>query len=312
MRTRTVDAARGRWVSILSGMGVDESFLRKRHGPCPFCGGKDRYRFDDKEGNGTWFCSHCGAGRGIEFVMKLKMCDFKEACKVIDPLIGSSRIHTTSRKYDPMPMLIRISSECVLSKAGGIVSRYLSGRGLSLPIGLKEHGGLTYYDDERKPCGRYEAMIARLVSPDGKPVTLHATYLEGAKKAGVTSPKKLFPKIAPLQGACVRLYEFDSCVAIAEGIESAIAYHDIFGIPCMAATNATLLAQWKPPDGVSSVVIAGDNDDSFAGHNAAYHLAYRLRAAGVTVSVHIPGTVGFDWADVLEQNRRLDLVRLKA
>ena len=24
------------------------------------CGGKDRYRFDDQDGTGSWFCNRCG------------------------------------------------------------------------------------------------------------------------------------------------------------------------------------------------------------------------------------------------------------
>ena len=37
-------------------------------GTCPMCGGKDRFRFDDKGGRGTWICSQCGAGDEIELV----------------------------------------------------------------------------------------------------------------------------------------------------------------------------------------------------------------------------------------------------
>ncbi|WP_243466128.1 primase-helicase zinc-binding domain-containing protein [Sodalis glossinidius] len=34
--------------------------------------GKTRYRFDDLEGRGTHYCSHCGAGKGLDLVMKVK------------------------------------------------------------------------------------------------------------------------------------------------------------------------------------------------------------------------------------------------
>jgi putative DNA primase/helicase len=32
------------------------------------CGGKDRFRFDDKDGRGTWFCSHCGSAGGLKLL----------------------------------------------------------------------------------------------------------------------------------------------------------------------------------------------------------------------------------------------------
>ena len=52
-------------------LGVPAKALTNRHGPCPVCGGKDRFRFDDKGGRGTWICSTCGAGDGIELVKRL-------------------------------------------------------------------------------------------------------------------------------------------------------------------------------------------------------------------------------------------------
>ena len=42
--------AQGRWRSILAVLGADEKTLSGKHGPCPMCGGRDRFRFDDKEG----------------------------------------------------------------------------------------------------------------------------------------------------------------------------------------------------------------------------------------------------------------------
>ncbi len=65
------DRALGRWRGILPALGVPAKALSNRHGPCPMCGGKDRFRFDDKGGRGTWICSQCGAGDGIELVKRI-------------------------------------------------------------------------------------------------------------------------------------------------------------------------------------------------------------------------------------------------
>ncbi len=48
----------GRWRDVLSNYGCNVPSGNK-HGSCPVCGGKDRFRFDDKQGRGTWFCSQC-------------------------------------------------------------------------------------------------------------------------------------------------------------------------------------------------------------------------------------------------------------
>jgi phage/plasmid primase-like uncharacterized protein len=35
---KTLDAARGKWRGILLSLGIDEKYLRNKHGPCPLCG----------------------------------------------------------------------------------------------------------------------------------------------------------------------------------------------------------------------------------------------------------------------------------
>lgn len=53
-------AARGRWCDILPALGIPPESLVNRHRPCPGCGGTDRFRFDDKDGDGTWICGGDG------------------------------------------------------------------------------------------------------------------------------------------------------------------------------------------------------------------------------------------------------------
>ena len=77
-------------LGILTALGVSSKALRNKHGPCPMCGGKDRFRFDNKGGRGTWICSQCGAGDGVELVKRLLNADFKEAVKAIDQHLGSA------------------------------------------------------------------------------------------------------------------------------------------------------------------------------------------------------------------------------
>src|SRR6516225_2733830 len=88
---------RHRWFDLLSYLGVESRFLRNKHGPCPMCGGKDRFRWDNKEGRGTWFCSHCGAGDGAELAMRVKGFGFKELVERIGPIVGMARERRTRR-----------------------------------------------------------------------------------------------------------------------------------------------------------------------------------------------------------------------
>ncbi len=80
--------AKGRWPDILAELGIEISRNRK-HGPCPVCGGKDRFRFDDKDGSGTFFCNQCvpKSGDGLALIMSVLGCGFKEALKLVGDII---------------------------------------------------------------------------------------------------------------------------------------------------------------------------------------------------------------------------------
>ena len=56
--------AKGHWLELLSTVGIGADYLKNMHGPCPGCRGKDRFRFDNKDGNGTFICSQ-GSGEAL-------------------------------------------------------------------------------------------------------------------------------------------------------------------------------------------------------------------------------------------------------
>lgn len=81
--TDIVNASKGRWPHILHNMGINVPENNK-HGACPKCGGKDRFRFDDKNGKGTWFCNHCGNGDGLDLITLVTGKDIKSSCHEIN------------------------------------------------------------------------------------------------------------------------------------------------------------------------------------------------------------------------------------
>src|SRR5258708_37916571 len=84
------ERARGRWHGILPAIGISEKFLKRKNGPCPMCGGKDRWRFTDIDGKGTWYCNNCHGGNGIALVMKFTGLPFREAAVRIERLLGEA------------------------------------------------------------------------------------------------------------------------------------------------------------------------------------------------------------------------------
>lgn len=295
---KTVEAAQGKWRGILMHFGVDERYLRNKHQDCPLCGdGKDRYRWDDKGGNGTYFCSQCGAGTGMDLLMAWTGKSFAEAAKAVDEIVGNVQAMEPKPKSDPLKRLRKVASELVPMDTINPVRKYLHSRGLKPSPITEFHPALTYYDEGR-PVGTFPAMVHLFRAADGKPATYHVTYLSSrGEKANVGAPRKVLPKYRELTGGAIQLFSPESHMGIAEGIETALAAHQMAGIPVWAAYSAGLLEQWVPPAGTERVTIFGDNDSSYTGQAAAFNLAKRLTRDGFQVQVRIPRERGRDFAD---------------
>lgn len=296
-RGSTVDRARGRWRQILPALGIDSKYLKNRHGPCPLCGGYDRFRFDDKQGNGTYFCNQCGAGTGIILVRKRNDWDYATACRRIDELIGGvvqsvPVVRSTNSPDKRQRAIDQLISE---STSPNVVSQYLTRRGLTArSTALLGNARCPHYGDQGAFTGNFAAVIAPIVAPDGKIESLHRIY-----DAPVSPRKKILPPVRTINGAAVRLFEAGQTLAIAEGVETGLAVHQMTGLPVWALINAGNFAEWTPPEGVRAVHVFGDNDRSYTGQGASYALARRLTAKGLAVEVHIPILSGTDWLDEL-------------
>jgi len=98
------EVARGRWRdTIYPALGVEVG--HGKHGPCPHCGGKDRFRCDDRDGSGSHFCNQCGSGDGFALVMKMRGSDFPEALRLV---AGVLQLDSSTPPYSrPTPKPVR-------------------------------------------------------------------------------------------------------------------------------------------------------------------------------------------------------------
>lgn len=306
MAVQLRDRARGRWSGILATMGVAPQLLTGKHTCCPICGqGKDRFRYDDRDGNGTWICSKCGAGDGVQLLMAVKGWSFKETAQQIESIVGT--IEPSAKKeerpdQDKREAMNRLWASAAHVQASDPVGRYLFSRcRISVFPPVLRYGERVRYQAE--PTTWHPAMIAMIHGADGKPAILHRTYLtKDGRKAVVEAPRRLMPGSVP-KGCAVRLAPHAGTLGIAEGIETALSAAAIFGVPCWAAVNANMLANWVPPADAKEIIVFGDNDESFTGQQAAFTLAHRLRSQGLAARVEIPATSGTDWNDM---HRRQD------
>lgn len=85
------DAAYGRWKDLIfPAFGITVPGKKNQHGPCPICGGKDRFRCDDQQGKGTWFCNVCRAGDGFSLIEKARSMNYSEVLKEVGAVVGLS------------------------------------------------------------------------------------------------------------------------------------------------------------------------------------------------------------------------------
>jgi len=178
---KILEEAAGRWHGILARFGIDVG--DGRHRPCPLCGGKDRFRFDDKDGRGTWICGQCGSSDGIGMMQKKLQLDFKAACMEVAKVMGSVMPHAIPEENKASPERLREMFKASSSiKAGGPVAEYLRNRGLTdLPPTLRYAPKCYEYETKQDQ----EAMLAIFSLADGEAVTIHRTFIKDGLKLDV-------------------------------------------------------------------------------------------------------------------------------
>ena len=303
-----MDRAQGNWRGILLQCSVEPKVLDGKHQPCPGCGGKDRFRFTNFGGKGSYICNNCGSGDGIDLLCLANGWDKATAFAATRRVLGMEGLKTDPPKREMSQEQVKdvLRQAWVRSKpmaADDVAAAYLRSRGLPddsceairfAPALANGEGGLS------------PTMLAVISDANGKPVSMHRTFLanDGSGKASLQSPRKYMRAPIP-EGSAIRLSAPREELCVAEGIETALACSVLFSTPCWSCMDAGRLARWVPPEEAKSVTICGDNDASFEGHHAAYALARRLgrlaaqQKRDIEVNVRIPERVGTDWADVL-------------
>lgn len=322
-----LDKAWGHWTDILESLGINHSFLTNKHGPCPACAGKDRFRFDDKN-RGTFICNKCGAGDGIKLLQLVYGWSFSYAIDMIAMQVGFrsseycfsrpsnilNHIENAKNIKQSIPIDTIAQRERYLKSTwssarilsdGDPVDTYLKSRGIQLttyPNDLRFHPNLPYYNDKGIFFGRLPAMLALIQNVQNQKVCLHRTYLGDGCKADVPVPKKLMTPIKPgaLRGAAIKLFEpIDKTLALAEGIETALSYYIATNIPVWSTINSHGLEKVIIPHNVINIIILVDNDKSGCGQKAGIILSKRLVNDGKKVKRIMPPTPGFDFNDLL-------------
>lgn len=278
---------------------------------CPQCGPTHRHPRDKvlsvNTAEGVWHCFRCG------WKGSLRLRRVPDPVRFAPPPPPPA---PDARKAERLARTWRESFPLTDPRAE-LGRSYLRARGLEdlvaagdLPGAdvLRLHPRLAYFESSEggRLVGEFPALVARVLDPKGRPATLHRTFLapDGSSKAPVASPKKLSSpaRVNALRGAAVRLFPAIDRLAVAEGIETALAVRVLTGLPVWSAVSAHGLETLALPQGLAALTVAGDHDPNGIGERAAHALAQRAKREGIpTVTVSVPARVGFDWLDVLNR-----------
>ncbi|WP_023639908.1 TOPRIM and DUF927 domain-containing protein [Dickeya zeae] len=292
-------SAVGRWPDVLALLGITVPDNARQHAPCPACGGKDRFRFDD-DGRGAHFCNQCGAGDGLELVQKVRQCDITAAARLVADVLGmaagapapDTRQHDT-RQSPSADEQTRTAEKArrfaarlkkLTAQAQSGESAYLAGKGLT---------GLSY------PLLPDGTLLLTLQDASGTTAAAQAISPDGRKRQVADSAKRgaYHAVNAPAQ---------PDTVIIAEGLATALSVHrmrpEALTLAAIDAGNMVPVAKVMRTRYASArIILAADNDINPETPNAGKDWAEKA-ARAVNGQVALPPTnEKADWDDYRQQ-----------
>ncbi|HBR4162835.1 DUF927 domain-containing protein [Klebsiella quasipneumoniae] len=310
-------AAAGRWPYVLAGLSIDVPDSSRRHAPCPACGGKDRFRFDDN-GRGSFICNQCGAGDGLDLIKRVNNCDTTEAAHLAADVLGidyraaepapdaasqRQRQLAADRQQREQERQKQAAEDAEQRRA--TFARLYTGMRLRSIQGESEYlqsKGLTGFKYPLMPDG---SLLLELVDESGAVTAAQTITPQGEKRLIKGSAKR---------GAyyAVNALERPQSVVIAEGLATTLTCHlirtDALTVAAIDAGNLLPVAEVmrrKYPQ--AQIIIAADNDHQqggpeSGGTNTGKDAAEKA-ALSVAGWVSLPPTDNkTDWNDYHQQN----------
>lgn len=337
--------AEGAWgmiVSILAPSLGEAIEHAGRHVSCPVHGGHDGFRlFGDFNRTGGGICNSCGSfADGVALIAWVNDAPLKEVMQGIDEALNGvspkelkqyrkAAAHCKKQsKEEQAKASARLNAVWAESigdaQAEAIKASYLASRGLPSEMArllsdFKFHKNLSHwsYNKANKKMefkGKHPALVAMVrKASDGKPLTIHRTYLQGANDSFKKSndiPKTIMKPNGEWESCAIQLgVKPTSTLNLAEGIETSLAVMAMGEDHCWSALSTGNLSNFTPPKGVKKIVVWADRDANKAGENACLSLSKHLQAVRpeIELVVKLPpmkipsGSKGVDWLDFYNQ-----------
>lgn len=286
----------GAWRQTLEGYGCQLPSGRN-HGPCPVCGGKDRFRFDDKDGRGTWFCGQCDPQSGGGLLLLSRYLG-KPTVEVAKELLGQDMPRTVApvRKHSATDEQMREElrkrakrgAEMLMEQSMMSGHPYMDAKGLTGEWHVNSQI-MMGADNERIEPG---ALLLVPVYKNGELVNVQKITADGKKR--------------PIYGGDMSgVYHVISgpgkTIAVVEGFATGVTVNRMTNATTYVAFNtgnlAAITAQARAEHPDSTLIIFADNDEHGAGLKYAEEAAIQSGA-----KIALPPEPG-DWDDYRQKYR---------
>ncbi|EBW6823755.1 DNA primase [Salmonella enterica subsp. enterica serovar Senftenberg] len=282
---KTTEAVIGRWPEVFKAFGLPPVTGKKHWSKeCPLCGGKGKFRCDDKDGRGTWICT-CDTGDGWKLLTLTQKKTIAELYAEVDQIIGNVWERSA---IAPAKQRKKVDQE-----REAVLRRFLTMPGLKdTPAQdyLRSRGiFVTPSNDASRYCanqpvnggGSYQAIWSLVTDCNSNACYLHRTLLDGSRKADVSVTKKQMSLqennvLEFASSVAIRLFPVSSTLGIGEGIETALSCKQLYGVNTWSVINANFMGKFIAPTGVKHLIIFTDMDQhSATGHAAACACAHK-------------------------------------
>jgi len=280
----------------------------ERWGRCPFH--PDRtpsFKADDRRGR--FKCFGCGAaGDAIDFLARIERLDTAAAIRRLRELVGGAPPEPKARAARVAREVATAVQDAVQAEVKRAAAQQFFREGGTIVDGppwvyLTRYRGLTRWDRDRlryhPACGfgwietppfGFRRTAPAIIAP----VNCHRTgHVVGVWRIRLTPTGELVARLGlgDVKGNASRLFPARGDeLAVAEGVEDALAYAQMTGRPTWSALSAGNMADLVLPARFARVTVLQDNDPPDhsgrrAGPDAAQALAHRLLAEGRTVEI---------------------------
>jgi hypothetical protein len=280
---------------------------RELVGPCPRCGGRDRFAIN--LGKQVWNCRACSrGGRGANgLVRHVRGFSFREAVAFLD--CGAT---PASRPFVPRSSWTlnrsTVDDRATLDYAGKIwdqgdplgpeATGYFNRRSIDIDA-VPNHGGLRWHPRCTWEGGTRPCIVGRYTTAAGNQQRgVWRRPIDGGK------PKAL----GPTAECVIRLWPDDaveSGLVLGEGVETTLAaatnikHKGTLLQPAWAAGSAGGMGRFPVLSGIQALTLLVDNDESRAGRRAADECADRWEADRREVTLLEPNILGADFNDLV-------------